>query len=62
VSSQDNRSRRVWSAEEISEQLDEVAGALIQGSHELVRGFLLGAPRRPRPKPKRRQERGDEQQ
>lgn len=57
-----NRSPRVWTAEEINQQLDEVAGALIQGSHEFVRGFLFGVPSRRRPKPKRGQERRDEQQ
>jgi hypothetical protein len=45
------RSRRVWSAEEITEQLDEVAEALLQGIPHLVRGFLLGVP--PRRKPAR---------
>lgn len=45
------RSRLVWSAEEVNEQLDEVAEALIQGAGEFVQGFFFGAPRRPRPKP-----------
>jgi hypothetical protein len=47
----DSARRRVWTAEQINAQLDEVAEALIQGSHEFVRGFLFGAPRRRRPKP-----------
>jgi hypothetical protein len=62
VSNQDNRSRRVWSADEINAQLDEVAEVLVQGAGEFVKGFLFGAPRRPRPRPQRRQERRDGQQ
>ena len=54
MSDQGNRrSPRVWTAEEINQQLDEVAEALIQGSHEFVRGFLFGVPVRRKPKPVR---------
>jgi hypothetical protein len=53
--------RRVWTAEEINEQLDEVAEALVQGADEFVKGFFFGAPRRPRPKPQRRRETDDDQ-
>jgi hypothetical protein len=51
VTNQDNRSRRVWTADEINAQLDEVGEVLVQGAGELVNGFLFGAPRRPRPRP-----------
>lgn len=62
MSNQDKRrSPRVWTASEINEQLDELAEALVQGSHEFVRGFLFGVPaRRRKPKPQRRQETSDE--
>ena len=62
MTDQDNGpSPRVWSAAEINEQLDEVAEALIRGSHEFVRGFLFGAPSRRRRKPQRRQEQHNDQ-
>jgi hypothetical protein len=51
VSTQDNRSR-VWSAREISEQLDQVAEVLLAAPAEIVKGFLFG-PQRPKPKARR---------
>ncbi len=47
MSSQGNRDgRRVWSADEIQEQLDEVAEVLVQGAGEFVKGLFFGAPAR----------------
>jgi hypothetical protein len=61
MSDQDSRrSRRVWSAEEIQEQLDQIGEVLARGPGEFLKGFLFGVPPRRRPKPQRRQEPRDD--
>ncbi len=47
--------RRVWTADEIEEQLAEVAEVLLAAPAEILKGILFGAPVRPQPKPRRRQ-------
>jgi len=46
-------SRRIWSADEIEEQLDELAEVLIRGAGEFVKGLFFGGPSRPQPKPEK---------
>jgi hypothetical protein len=55
-------SRRVCTADEIQQQLDEVAEVLVQRAGEFVQGLLGAGPGRPKPKPKpqRRQETRDD--
>jgi hypothetical protein len=59
VTDPDNRrSRRVWTAAEINEQLDEIAEVIVQGFPEVVKGIFFGAPPPRRPRPKRKRDRG----
>jgi hypothetical protein len=56
-----NNDRRVWTAAEINEQLDEIAEVVVEGVPELIRGIFFGAPgpRRGKPRPQKpRPERG----
>ena len=43
----ENGSRRVWTADEIEQQLDEVAEVLVRGASEFVKGLFFGGPQRP---------------
>lgn len=54
MTSQDNpRSRRVWTADEIEQQLDEIAVVLSRAPGQILNGFLFGTgtsrKRKPRP-------------
>ena len=53
MSTQGNGSRRVWTADEIEQQLDQVALVVARGARKLVKGFFFGAPQPPKPQPEK---------
>lgn len=57
--SRDDR-RRVWSADEINAQLDEIAEVIREGVPHLISGIFFGSPQpRQRRKPRPREQRQD---
>jgi hypothetical protein len=54
--------RRILTAEEINEQLDEIAEAVRQGVPQLISGIFFGAPssRRSKPRPQKPRQDGGE--
>ena len=57
MSDQDTpRSRRVWTADEIEQQLDEIAVVLSRAPGQILNGFLFGTGTSRKRKPPRREE------